>query len=356
MLSLVVPTYCERDNILPLVKRIHQALGQQAYELIIVDDNSPDKTSLVALSLANKYPIRVITRERERGLATAVLRGFGEAKGDILGVIDADLQHPPELLPKLLGEISNGADIAIASRYITSGGFSNWSLKRKALSQAARIITWIVPQAREVRDPSSGYFLLRRAVVDRVEFNPIGYKTLLEILVRGKHNHTVEVPYTAGVRQYGSTKLSLAVDIDFIKHLYRLVEFGELRRFLKFCLVGLSGVAVNMSLLWLLTEAGGLFYILSAAIAIETSVVTNFILNDTWTFRDRRVSGVRRVLGRGAKFNLVSIMGLGINMTVLLLLTEGFGVMYLVSNIFGIGAATSWNFLVNRRWTWQRKA
>jgi dolichol-phosphate mannosyltransferase len=126
-------------------------------------------------------------------------------------------------------------------------------------------------------------------------------------------------------------------------------------RFLKFGLVGLSGVLVNEGLLWLLTENLGLYYLLSAAIAVETAIITNFILNDIWTFRDRRTPGNRSLLGRGLKFNLVSLGGLGINIAILWTVTEVVGISYLISNLVGIAGATLWNFTINTLWTWRAK-
>jgi dolichol-phosphate mannosyltransferase len=128
---------------------------------------------------------------------------------------------------------------------------------------------------------------------------------------------------------------------------------GELTRFVKFCLVGASGVLVNMGLLWLLTEFAGLFYLLSAAISIESSILSNFMLNDAFTFPDRRSKGVKNLLRRLLKFNTVSLAGLGMNMAVLWLLTDILGVYYLLSNLCGIALATLWNYIVNFWWTWK---
>ena len=356
-LSLIVPTYCESQNIAILVERVHQSLSSYSYELVVVDDNSPDGTSEIANSLSQQYPVRVITRRNERGLASAVVEGFKQARGDILGVIDADLQHPPEVIPELLETVMSGADVVIASRYVEGGGSEGWSASRKIISKGSKLLAQVLlPAARGIKDPLSGFFLLRKEVIDGVELSPTGYKILLEVLVKGKAREIAEVPYIFRVRERGTSNLTSGEGIRYLKHLTRLtgLQAGAMR-FLKFSLVGLSGVLVNEGLLWLLTENLGLYYLLSAAIAVETAIITNFILNDIWTFRDRRTSGNRSLLGRGLKFNLVSLGGLGINIAILWTVTEVVGISYLISNLIGIAGATLWNYTINTLWTWRAK-
>ena len=355
-LSLIVPTYCESQNIATLIERVHQSLSGYSYELVVVDDNSPDGTSEIANSLSQQYPVRVITRRNERGLASAVVEGFKQARGEILGVIDADLQHPPEVVPELLENVRSGADVVIASRYVEGGGSEGWSASRKIISKGSKLLAQVLlPSARGIKDPLSGFFLLRREVIDGVELSPTGYKILLEVLVKGRASEIAEVPYIFRVRERGTSNLTGGEGIRYLKHLYRLEGLHGLIRFIKFCLVGLSGVLVNEGLLWLLTENFELYYLLSAAIAVETAIITNFILNDIWTFRDRRTPGNKSLLGRGLKFNLVSLGGLGINIAILWTFTEVVGINYLISNLIGIAGATLWNFTINTLWTWRVK-
>ncbi|MBI4186606.1 MAG: glycosyltransferase [Chloroflexi bacterium] len=354
--SIIVPTYNERDNITPLVERLHHALSGRAYEVIFVDDNSGDGTAELASALSAKYPVKVIVRKDKRGLASAVVDGLSRASGSIIGVMDADLQHPPEVLPELLREVDSGADIAIASRYVKGGGCQGWGRVRKIVSRGAIFLAHLLlPSTKRVKDPVSGYFAFDRRVLDGAELRPTGFKILLEIIMVGRFHKIAEVPYTFGTRSGGESKLSLRQQIEYLKHIYSLMRrSGELTRFAKFCLVGFSGVLVNMGLLWLLTEVVGLFYLLSAAFSIETSIITNFTLNDRFTFRDRRSAGVKSFAGRLLKFNLVSLAGLVLNMSTLWLFTEVFGVYYLVSNLFGIAVAILWNYLVNSWWTWRQ--
>jgi dolichol-phosphate mannosyltransferase len=356
-LSLISPTFNEKENITPLVERVHKALSKYSYELIVVDDNSPDGTSELAKSLSSKYPLKVIVRTSERGLASAVVAGFDQATGEVLGVLDADLQHPPEEIPALLEAIRGGADVAIASRYVEGGNIEGWSTKRAIISKGAKLLaTILLPSTREIKDPLAGFFLFKRKVIDGAVLTPTGYKILLEVLVRGNASQIAEVPYTFKERERGKSNLTLGEQLNFLKHLSRLAWFdGDVKRFLKFCVVGASGTFVYLGLLVLFTEIGGLFYALSAALAYEISIFNNFTWNELWTFRDKRASAGSSVLIRLLKFNLVSLIGLGIHEAVLTFFTEVTGLFYILSAIIAIFCALIWNFFANVKWTWRSR-
>jgi len=354
-LSLIIPTYHEQENIMPLVKRVHQALSGYDYEILFVDDDSQDGTAETVASLSPDYPVRIMVRKGKKGLASAVIDGLKEVSGQLVGVMDADLQHPPEVLPALIEKVRGDADIAIASRYVAGGGCEEWGLLRKIISRGAIIIAHLfLPSTRQVSDLMSGFFMFKKEVAEGAALKPFGYKILLELLYEGHHQKIAEVPFCFEARKLGQSKLGLSQQVDYLKHIFDLMRRKkEFLRFFKFCLVGASGVGVNMGLLWLLTEVGGLFYLVSAAISIETSIITNFTLNDYFTFPDRRRRGRRQFFTRLAKFNLVSLAGLGLNMTVLWFLTSVVGLYYLLSNLCGIAVATLWNYLVNFWWTWK---
>ena len=200
----------------------------------------------------------------------------------------------------------------------------------------------------------SGFFALKREVVADTGLKPIGFKILLEIITLGKYDGVAQVPITFGNRDRGQSKLSFKQQLEYLKHVFSLMKrSGELARFIKFCFVGSSGVGVNLGILWLLTERAGMFYLVSAAISIEVSIISNFLLNDFFTFADRRRSGIAALLGHLLRFNVVSLAGLGINLGTLWILTSTLGIYYLVSNIVGIALATLWNFLANSWWTWK---
>lgn len=364
-LSLIVPTYNERENLPSLLESIHRALSTLSdfvYELIVVDDDSPDGTAELAESLAQQYPIKVIRRRDERGLATAVVEGFGHAMGRVLGVIDADLQHPPEVIPDLLRAIWGGADIAVATRYAMGGSITGLSLRRRIIAKVDTLLAYLfLPITRNIKDPLSGFFLLKREVIEGVKLMPTGYKILLEVLVRGRADRVTAVPYVFRERAGGESKLDFREQLSYFRHLCQLSEAKrgakrEAERFAKFCTVGVSGIFVNMGLLWLLTDVVGFYYLFAAICAIEASIVSNFTLNEIWTFRDRRVSGVKSTIGRALKFNTACAVGVGINMGILYLFTDMFGVYYLASNLLGIAAAVLWNYGLSNFWTWRRKS
>ncbi len=226
MISLIIPTYNEAENITQLISTIDRALTSpkvRDYELLVVDDDSPDKTWALAEKMAKNYPVTVIRRIKERGLATAVVEGFRRSKGDIVGVMDADLSHPPALLPELLVPIEQGrSDITVGSRLVDGGGVEDWPVHRKLVSEAARLLA---RPLTPVKDIMSGYFFLKRNVLGNVILRPKGYKILLEILVKGKYSSVEEIPFLFKNRSVGQSKLNFVVQLDYLKHLVQLYRF-----------------------------------------------------------------------------------------------------------------------------------
>jgi dolichol-phosphate mannosyltransferase len=229
VISIIVPTYNERENLKPLLDLMSKALEDYEYEVVIVDDSSPDGTAKLAEELAKKYPIKVLKRENKQGLASAIVYGFQNARGDVLGVIDADLQHPPEYMKEFIKAIEeDGYDIALGSRYVEGGRIEGWSKKRILVSKGA--ITLAKPLIWRVKDPISGYFFLRKSVVKGVEFNPTGFKLSLEILVKGKYRKVKEIPYTFKERRAGKSKLGKGEILKYLElirslYLYKLKNF-----------------------------------------------------------------------------------------------------------------------------------
>lgn len=355
LISIVIPTYNEKGNITPLVERLSQTLANHKFEILLVDDNSKDGTVDVAAGLAEKYPVKVMVRTKERGLATAVLHGFKYAQGNIIGVMDADLQHPPEINADLIKAIENGADMVVASRYIPGGGVPNWGLLRRIISKGASTLAHIfLPSTRNVHDPMSGFFMFKREAMGTTEFKPIGYKILLEMLVIGKFKNVVEVPFIFEDRSSGRSKMKARQQIDYLKHIASLMRRkGEIARIFKFIAVGLSGVIVNEGILWILTEFAGIKYYYSSLVAIEASIISNFLLNDRFTFSDRSKGNKASLFSRLLKFNLTCAAGAVIQYGALLLFTEVFGWNYLLSNLIGIVIAFVWNYILSMVWTWK---
>jgi dolichol-phosphate mannosyltransferase len=224
-LSIVVPTYNERDRLGDLVAAIFRAYAAEGVdgELIVVDDNSPDGTGALADELATKYRIRVVHRAGKLGLGTAVIEGFNAASAPIVGVIDADLSHPAGMLPRMLAVMEqHGADVVIGSRYIPGGGTRNWPMARLVMSRLACLLTsGLTP----VRDSTSGFFLIRRELAQGVKISAGGFKICLELLVRGRPSSVFEVPYVFEGRTAGESKMNLKEALGYLE------QVRDLRRF-----------------------------------------------------------------------------------------------------------------------------
>ena len=362
LFSLIIPTFNEAKNVAKIVQQLSNLLDEivpGAYELIVVDDNSPDGTWKIAEDLIPLYPqLRVMRRVEEKGLSTAVIRGWQVARGEVLGVIDADLQHPPELLAKLWGEVQRGGDMAIASRHVEGGGVSDWSVIRRFLSRGAQTLgLLILPEViGRVTDPMSGYFLIRRKCIAGREMSPVGYKIQVEVLGRGRVPWIGEVGYVFQERQEGESKVTWKQYVDYIRHLIRLrFSIGPVARFFRFGLVGFSGVFVDMIALYFLSDVGGLRLTRSKIIASELAIINNFLWNDLWTFGDisRRQPGKRQRLRRLLKFNVVCLAGLILNVLLLNLFYNVFGLNKYVANLIAIAFVTVWNFWLNLKLSWR---
>lgn len=354
--SIIIPTYDEKENIPELFERIDSSMDPvYEYDIIVVDDDSPDRTWEVAEGYSDKYPVTVIRREEKKGLATAVIRGIEETDNEIVAVMDADLQHPPEKIPELISKVEKGADVAIGSRYIEGGSPDEFGIFRKAMSRGADLIAkTIFRDVRGISDIQTGFFALRKEVLEDADLDPAGYKILLELLVQGEYNRTEEVGYEFGERKGGESKLGIGTIFSYLKHLISLsFRSGEFFRFMKFCIVGGSGTIVNLTILYLLTTSG-LFYLYSGGIAIEAGLLTNFFLNNVWTFGDIEVSGIKDISKALVRDHLVRSGGIVINMLMLWVLTHFLGVYYILSQVFGIIVATVWNYGGNKWWTWQQ--
>lgn len=375
LLSVVIPTYKERNNVENVVNILSGLLDKTIpgnYELIVVDDDSPDRTWEVAENLIPDYPqLRVMRRQEERGLSSAVIRGWQGARGSILGVIDGDLQHPPEVLIQLWQKIEQGADLAVASRHVEGGGVSSWSVIRRFLSRGAQVLGLVIlPEVvGRVSDPMSGYFMVRRNAIANTTLNPIGYKILLEVIGRGQIGEIGEAGYIFRERTEGESKVTWKQYVDYIQHLIRLRlstgRIGKISqkvnfpvgRFLRFGAVGLSGVFVDMLILYLLSDPTTLALPLtrSKILAGEIAIFNNFLWNDAWTFADVSIQqkGWKPRIKRFIKFNVVCLAGLVLNVLVLNLVFNYLIPNRYIANFIAIAVATIWNFWVNLKLSWR---
>jgi len=364
-LTVIIPTYREEENIGAIVRAVEDVLARAGIrgEILVVDDSSPDGTIPAVRDLEAALPnLRLVVRTSDPGLSQSVVEGFSLARAPVFLVMDADFSHPPELIPRFLDEIRGGADVVIGSRYMEGGETEGWPLGRRIISSGATLLGRIL--FPEITDPVSGFFAVKKGVVAGGHLRPRGYKILLEVLGKGSWSRAREIPFIFRERKAGSSKLRPGTILDYLRQLLDISSYAlsrrqgavwkELEKALWFAAVGCSGIIVNMGLLWILTRFAGIYYLVSSIIAIEVSIVNNFIWNDRWTF-GRDTAHLKRSLQRRiGLFHAVSVGGAAINWLILFLLTQFAGVFYLVSNLAGILAGFIWNYLMNRNVTWRR--
>jgi dolichol-phosphate mannosyltransferase len=357
-LSVVVPTYNERANVAPLVAALDKALKGHAFEVIFVDDNSPDGTSNAAKALAQQdRRVRCLRRVGRRGLSTAVIEGILSSSAPFVAVMDGDLQHDERLLPRMLEALeADEADIAIASRYVEGGDAGGLADKTRHLK--SQLGNWLVNNVLRVKvsDPMSGFFMLRRERFDQVagELSGVGFKILLDILTAHIEPLRVkELPMTFRSRLAGDSKLDFGVELAFVsmvidKSIGRYIP----RRFLLFSLIGGSGVFVHLgilkgALLW------GLPFAWSQLTAAVTAMTTNFLLNNHITFADRKLKGTQLILGLLSFYAVCSVGLLG-NVGVAEFLFANKSTWWL-SGLAGAVVGAVWNYAVSSIVTWRRR-
>jgi dolichol-phosphate mannosyltransferase len=245
-ISIIIPTYNERENILKLIPLINTYLRGVSYEVIIVDDNSPDGTATVAEALSAKYPIRVVKRPGKMGLTSAIYDGIKVADGDAVVVMDADLQHPPSLLPRLIKRLEE-CDVVVASRYVKGGGVRGLDPLRYIISLGATLLArLLIAGCRRIRDPVSGFFAARREVITAWKpIEPRGYKALVEVLSTLRSSRVCEEPYIFERRASGESKLTRREIFSYIRTLYKLNKRG-------FMGLVLGGIILLIALIYVL--------------------------------------------------------------------------------------------------------
>ena len=301
MISLVVPTYNERQNMAALVSRTDKALSDcgEEYELIIVDDSSPDGTAEEVRLLQRDRPwLKLLVREKERDLSTAVLAGWESARGEILGCMDGDLQHPPEHLLELVArQRETGAGVVIGSRYVPEGGVSDWKFRRRIISWTATALAAAALPGRigRVRDPMSGFFLVKRSVIDGARLKPSGYKILLEVLAHSPNDRVEEAPYVFEERTSGGSKMGAGQIGIYLLQLVRLAAAtGELPRLAASLLVESATLLLNVYLLLWLYKASDVGIAMAAGIAAVAAACVKLLLR----------AAVSATLGRGSEHGL----------------------------------------------------
>lgn len=351
--TIILPTYNEKDNVIVITERIRACLEAENYEILFVDD-SRDDTPKVLERLASRYPeVRFVHRTDERGLATAVIEGFGRAAGKYFIVMDADLQHPPEVIPEMVRLLRSGVDVVIPSRFLPGGSDGGLGPLRKLISWTAR---WIgrmaIRRLRPLTDITGGFFGIRAEVVEGASLNPVGWKILMEVLVKGRFDRVVEIPYVFQAREAGASKMSLREQWNYLRHVARLVAYSpEDRRFFLFCFVGAMGVIVNLIVMSFLVYVLHWHGAAASVVASLVAMLHNFIWNDQVTWRGHAHPVRWRRWLQAPLFMVISAVSI--------LITAGCAELFhrlgwneLGGQLVGILLGTVWSFTANNRWTW----
>jgi len=357
-LSIVVPTFNERDNVEELVERIEQVLPDRRWELIFIDDDSPDGTADFVRGLAQSKPyVRCHQRIGRRGLSRALIEGILSSSAPVIVVMDADLQHDETILPTMLDRIRNGqTEVVVGSRYCVGGSIAAWNSQRAAMSRVATLLsrTIVTPH---LTDPMSGFFMIRRKTFHRIvrHLSGEGYKILLDLFASSPEPlRFVEVPYTFRERTAGKSKVDTAVIWEYLL-LVVDKKFGHIlpARFILFSLVGLSGVVVHFLALAVTFKLLGLQFSIAQTIATLSAMTSNFAFNNILTYRDMRLRGSRFVTGLFT-FYLVCGVGVIANVGIANFVFQRDYTWWLAG---GAGAlvGTVWNYAASSIFTWGRR-
>jgi dolichol-phosphate mannosyltransferase len=356
-LSIVVPTFNEVGNVAELRDRVAAALGDVDWEMIYVDDNSPDGTGAAVCAMAQRdRRVRCIQRIGRRGLASACIEGMLASSAPVVAVIDADLQHDERLLPQMLAVIDGGdVDVVVGSRYVESGGVGGWDESRAAMSRFATRLARLVLKA-DLHDPMSGFFMIRHeAVVACVKagVSGIGFKILLDLFATSPTPLRYrELPYQFRDRLSGESKLDTNVAWEyFVMLLDKFLGRAVPIRFIAFSLVGGLGLAVHLAVLTLLFKATGTTFLVAQTAATMVAMTSNFALNNVLTYRDLRLRG-RRWLRGWLSFVLACSIGAMANVGVAQYLFERDS-FWLLSAIAGVVVGAVWNYAVTAVYTWK---
>lgn len=354
--SVVVPTFSEAENLEELHARLVRSLDGEDWELIIVDDDSPDGTAEIARRLAQRdRRVRCIQRIGRRGLSTAVVEGALSSSAPLIAVMDGDLQHDESILPALIHKVrAHGLDLAIGSRYTDGGGTGEWADKRKLMSRfATRLARGLTPQ--DLSDPMSGFFVMQSGLLreSAKRLSGYGYKILLDLIASaGRPLKYAEVPYVFRTRSHGESKLDSLVMWEYLM-LLADKRFGHLvpPRLISFALVGGSGVAVHFAVLSALYLGLGVRFPFAQAAAAWSAMTSNFFLNNWLTYRDRRLHGIGMLRGL-ASFYVVCSLGALANIGIA---SYAFAQQaeWAISAAAGIVVGTLWNYLATARFTWR---
>ena len=357
-LSIVVPTFNERTNIPLLVERLAQLLTACDWEVIFVDDNSPDGTAAAARAIgADDSRVRCIRRIGRRGLAGACLEGMLASQARYVAVMDADLQHDEGLLVPMLEALRAGrADVAVASRYLSGGSNAGLSKQRSRVSRGSNALVRLL-LGIELTDPMSGHFMIRREAVEVIApaLSSQGFKILLDILATARGRlRTIELPSTFRERQHGESKLDSKIALDFAALVTaKLTHDVVSARFLLFCLVGLTGLGVHLGILSALLMLTSVTFGVAQALATVGAIAWNFVLNNLFTYRDQRLTGWHFVTGL-IRFQVICAIGAISNVGIATWIYD-YDEVWWIAGLGGALIGTVWNFVVSAALVWRQR-
>jgi dolichol-phosphate mannosyltransferase len=356
-LSVIVPTFNERENVEEVVSRLDRCLRGTAWEVIFVDDDSPDNTAARIREIAQRDPrVRCIQRVGRRGLSSACVEGMLSSSAPYLAVMDGDCQHDEMLLPLMLEVLkSDEADLVVGSRYVNGGGIGGWDESRARMSRFATSLSRLVIK-RELSDPMSGFFALRREVLDVAvgELSEVGFKILLDLVASSPSTVRVkEIPYEFRTRHAGESKLDSQAMWGYLMLLADKLLGGIVPvRFVAFALVGTIGVLVHFAVLSALFSWKSFPFTISQACAAVAAMAGNFTLNNALTFRDMRLRGWRWVKGL-VSFALACSLGALANIGVASYLFKQH-TLWGLSALAGIAVGAVWNYAMTATYTWKK--
>jgi dolichol-phosphate mannosyltransferase len=357
-LCIVVPTFNERANVPILIERLRRGLAGCDWELVIVDDNSPDGTAAVARAIGESDGrVRCIRRIGRRGLAGACLEGMLANQARYIAIMDADLQHDEKQLIAMLDRLrAGGADLVVASRYLRGGSPAGLSQHRARLS---RLSNGLVRRflRLDLTDPMSGYFMIRRDVFESLApaISSQGFKILFDILATaGGRLRTVELPTTFQKRQNGESKLDVKIALDFAALLTaKLTDDAVSPRFLLFCLVGLTGIGIHLSILAALLSTAAVPFGTAQIVATIGAITWNFFLNNLFTYRDQRLTGWRFLTGL-VRFQVICAIGAISNVGIATWIHD-YESRWWIAGLGGALIGTVWNFVVSAAFIWRQR-
>jgi len=357
-LSVVVPTFKERANVPLLVEKLAQTLPGVDWEVIFVDDNSPDGTAAAARAIgATDYRVRCIRRIGRRGLAGACIEGMLASQARYVAVMDADLQHDERLLTGMLEKLRGDTDLAVASRYVAGGSAAG--LSSAGREHASRLSTVLAQRLLGVTlsDPMSGFFMIRRERFEELapRLTTQGFKILLDIAATARGTLRIaELPLVFAERQHGESKLDTRVALDFIALIIaKLTNDAVSFRFLLFCLVGLTGIAIHMATLQFALGVMALGFGAAQTVATVAAITWNFVLNNMFTYRDQRLAGVQFVTGL-IRFQVICAVGAISNVGIASVIYER-DPNWWVAGLGGALMGAVWNYVVSAAFVWRQR-